>query len=145
MIRILISAQPCSPFPFFSISNLTMASIVRNVVHWGSHSQRQKPPVQVLDLCEVFRFFLRPSTSVTVNTDFFFLQRFVVKNQNLLKKASSIHTAVGAAHGMGKDPVRPLVYFVDVVRQVNLRLLISVQKHMPGTLLFILITHLQFK
>lgn len=33
-----------------------MASIVRNVVHWGSHSQRQKSQVQVdRDLCEVFR------------------------------------------------------------------------------------------
>ncbi|KAF8808620.1 hypothetical protein BYT27DRAFT_7137078 [Phlegmacium glaucopus] len=29
-----------------------MASIVKNVVHWGSHSQRQKSPVQV-DLCEI--------------------------------------------------------------------------------------------
>jgi hypothetical protein len=39
--------------PPLSIPNVTMASIMRNVVHWGS--QRQKTPVQV-DLCEVFRF-----------------------------------------------------------------------------------------
>jgi len=64
-----------------------------------------------------------------------FCKRSVAESQNLLTTtASSIHTVVGAAHGTGKDPARPLVHFVDVVRQGNLRLLISVQTHMQGTL-----------
>jgi hypothetical protein len=62
-----------------------------------------------------------------------FVQRSVAKSQNLLTKASSIHTAVGAAHGTaGRDLVQLPVYFVDVVQQASLRLPISVQKHMPG-------------
>ena len=42
--------------PVLSIPNVTMTSIIKNVVHWGSHSQRQKTPVQI-DLCEVFCCF----------------------------------------------------------------------------------------
>ena len=63
---------------------------------------------------------------------FFYMQRSVAKSQNLLTKASSIHTAVGAAHGTGKGLVQPPVYFVDVVQQASLHLPISVQKHMLG-------------
>ena len=74
-----------------------------------------------------------------------FMQRSVAKNQNLLTKASSIHTAVGAAHGTGRDLVQPPVYFVDVVQQASLHLPISVQKHMLGIWIhpiFIIVTQL---
>ena len=67
------------------------------------------------------------------NIDVDSVQRFVVKSQNLLIKASSTHTAVGAAHGTGRGPVQLPVYFLDVVPQASLRLPITVQKHMPGT------------
>ena len=62
------------------------------------------------------------------------MQRSVAKNQNLLTKVSSTHTAVGAAHGTGRGLVQLLVYFVDVVRQASLHSPISVQKHMLGIL-----------
>ena len=75
----------------------------------------------------------------------FFMQRSVAKSQNLSIKVSSTHTAVGAAHGAGRDPVQPLVYFVDVVQQASLHLPISVQKHMLGIIWmrpsFIIIPH----
>jgi hypothetical protein len=59
-------------------------------------------------------------------------KRSVAKSQNLLTKVSSTHTAVGAAHGTGRDLVQPPAYFVDVVQQASLHLPISVQKHMLG-------------
>ena len=127
MIRILISARPFLILPPLSIPNITMASIMRNVVHWGSYSQRQKTPVPV-DLCEVFHF-----TTLFNGFGVDFVQRSVAKSQNLLTKVSSIHTAVGAAHGTGgRGLVQLPVYFVDVVQQASLRLPISVQKRMPG-------------
>ena len=61
-------------------------------------------------------------------------KRSVAKSQNLLTKVSSIHTAVGAAHGTGKDLIQPPVYFVDVVQQASPHSPISVQKHMLGIL-----------
>ena len=64
----------------------------------------------------------------------FCVKRSVAKSQNLWIKASSIHTAVGAAHGTRRDPIQLSVYSVDVVQQANLRLPIFVQKHMPGTI-----------
>ena len=115
-----------SDSPPLSIPNLTMSSIIKNVVHWGSHSQRQKTPVPV-DLCEVFYFF---SLSFLCGLDF--IQRYVAKSQNMSTKVSSTHIAVGAAHGTGRDLVQPLVYFVDVVQQASLHSPISVQKHMLG-------------
>ena len=110
-----------------------MSSIIKNVVHWGSHSQRQKTPVQV-DLCEVFCFFFFNLFFCVTWVLIFFMQRSVAKSQNLLTKVSSIHTAVGAAHGTGKDLIQPPVYFVDVVQQASPHSPISVQKHMLGIL-----------
>ena len=113
--------------PSLSIPNVTMSSIIKNVVHWGSHSQRQKTPVPV-DLCEVFYFFKNFSSMCVL----IFMKRSAAKSQNMSTKASSTHIAVGAAHGTGRDLVQPLVYFVDVVQQASLHLPISVPKHMLG-------------
>ena len=60
------------------------------------------------------------------------MQRSAAKSQNLSTKVSNIHTAVGAAHGTGRDLIQPPVYFVDVVQRASLRSPIFVQKHMLG-------------